>query len=65
MSNLHFQGMVVNGFVNAVISTLERRFDLTSTMTGVIAGSYDIGSMLTVIPITYFGGMVRKSFLKN
>ena len=57
--------MVVNGFVNAVISTLERRFDLTSTMTGVIAGSYDIGSMLTVIPITYFGGMVRKSFLKN
>jgi organic anion transporter 4A len=64
MSNLHFQGMVVNGFVNAVISTLERRFDLTSTMTGVIAGSYDIGSMLTVIPITYFGGMVRKPFLK-
>ena len=54
---LNLQGMVVNGFVNAVISTLERRFDLTSTITGVIAGSYDIGSMLTVIPITYFGGL--------
>ena len=53
--------MVVNGFVNAVISSIERRFDLTSTMTGVIAGSYDIGSMITVIPITYFGGLVGAS----
>lgn len=55
------QGLVVNGFVNAVISSLERRFDLSSTMTGVIAGSYDIGSMVTVIPITYFGGLVGSS----
>ena len=53
--------MVVNGFVNAVISSLERRFDLTSTMTGVIAGSYDIGSMVAVIPITYFGGLAGSS----
>jgi hypothetical protein len=30
-------------------------------MTGVIAGSYDIGSMVTVIPITYFGGLVGAS----
>ena len=48
--------MVINGFVNAVISSLEQRFGLKSTETGVIAGSYDIGSMLSVIPITYFGG---------
>ena len=59
--NLNFQGMVVNGFVNAVISSLERRFDLSSTMTGVIAGSYDIGSLLTVIPITHFGGLAGAS----
>jgi hypothetical protein len=30
-------------------------------MTGVIAGSYDIGSMVTVIPITYFGGLAGSS----
>ena len=55
------QGMVINGFVNAVISSLEQRFGLKSTETGVIAGSYDIGSMLSVIPITYFGGRVGAS----
>ena len=55
------QGMVINGFVNAVISSLEQRFGLKSTETGVIAGSYDIGSMLSVIPITYFGGRLGAS----
>ena len=55
------QGMVINGFVNVVISTLERRFGLRSTETGVIAGSYDIGSMLSVIPISYFGGRIGTS----
>jgi organic anion transporter 4A len=53
--------MVVNGFVNVVISTLERRFGLLSTQTGIIAGSYDIGSMISVIPITYFGARVGSS----
>ena len=47
--------MVINGFVNVVLTTLERRFGLLSTETGVIAGSYDIGSMLSIIPIAYFG----------
>ena len=55
------QGMVINGFVNVVISTLERRFDLQSAQTGLIAGSYDIGSMLAVIPISYFGGRLGAS----
>ena len=55
------QGMVINGFVNVVISTLEKRFDLQSAQTGLIAGSYDIGSMLAVIPISYFGGRLGAS----
>ena len=55
------QGMVINGFVNVGLSTLERRFGLQSTDTGVIAGSYDIGSMLSIIPIAYFGGRVGTS----
>ena len=53
---------MINGFVNAVISSLEQRFGLKSTETGVIAGSYDIGSMLSVIPITYFGGKFCSTF---
>jgi len=55
------QGMLVNGFVNVVITTLERRFDLRSAESGFIASSYDVGSLLAVIPISYFGGLVGAS----
>ena len=53
--------MLVNGFVNVVITTLERRFDLTSAESGLIASSYDIGSVLSVVPISYFGGLIGAS----
>ena len=53
--------MAINGFVNVIITTLERRFGLSSTETGVIAGSYDIGSMISVIPISYFGAKLGTS----
>ena len=53
--------MLVNGFVNVAISTLERRFDLKSTQSGFIASSYDMGSLLAVIPISYFGGLAGAS----
>ena len=47
------QGMI---FTNVVISSIERRFGLHSTQSGIIAGSYDFGSLLAVIPVTYYGG---------
>ena len=53
--------MVINGIVNVGISSLERRFGLQSTQSGIIAGSYDVGSMLAVIPISYFGGRLGSS----
>lgn len=52
--------MVVNGFVNVVISNIERRYDLSSTESGTIASCYDIASVLCLIPISYFGGLGRK-----
>ncbi|XP_050680474.1 solute carrier organic anion transporter family member 4A1 isoform X2 [Leptidea sinapis] len=50
------QGMVVNGFVNVVITTIERRFGLRSMQTGVIAGGYDMASFACLVPVTYLGG---------
>ena len=47
------QGMI---FTNVVISSIERRFGYDSTQSGIIAGSYDMGSLIAVIPVTYFGG---------
>ncbi|XP_071114005.1 solute carrier organic anion transporter family member 4A1-like [Haliotis cracherodii] len=51
------QGMVVNGFVNVVISNIERRFEISSTQSGTIASCYDIASVLCLIPVSYFGGL--------
>ncbi|XP_032677729.1 solute carrier organic anion transporter family member 4A1 isoform X1 [Odontomachus brunneus] len=55
------QGMVVNGFVNVVITTIERRFGLKSSETGLIAGGYDIASFLLLVPVSYLGGRSKAS----
>jgi organic anion transporter 4A len=57
MQNVLFiAGMVVNGFVNVVITTIERRFGLRSSQSGLVAGGYDIASFACLIPVTYLGG---------
>ncbi|XP_055710573.1 solute carrier organic anion transporter family member 4A1 [Phlebotomus papatasi] len=55
------QGLVVNGFINVVITTIERRFGLKSSQTGLVASGYDIASFLCLVPVTYFGGRAGAS----
>jgi len=52
---LPFLGMVVNGFVNVVITTIERRYGLRSSESGLVAGGYDVASFICLIPISYYG----------
>ena len=56
-----FSGLVVNGFINVVITTIERRFGLRSAQTGLVASGYDIASFLCLVPVTYFGGRLGAS----
>lgn len=51
----------MNGFVNVVITTIEKRFGLKSFQTGLIAGGYDIASFLCLIPVAYLGGRKKAS----
>jgi len=55
-----FQSMVVNGFVGATISTLERRFGLASGQTAWIAASYDIAGVPALLVIGYLGLTLRR-----
>ena len=48
------QGLIINGFINVGISTLEKRFDLPSSRTGLIASSYDITTASIVVFVSYF-----------
>ncbi|GIY86086.1 solute carrier organic anion transporter family member 4A1 [Caerostris extrusa] len=54
------QGLIVNGFINVVITTIEKRYQLRSTESGLIAGGYDIASFLCLIPVSYLGGSRSK-----
>ncbi|XP_040186393.1 solute carrier organic anion transporter family member 4A1 [Rana temporaria] len=54
------QGMVVNGFINTVITSIERRFDLHSYHSGLIASSYDIAACVCLTFVSYFGGNGHK-----
>ncbi|KAE8635702.1 hypothetical protein XENTR_v10002710 [Xenopus tropicalis] len=49
------QGTAVNGLVNVVISTIEKRFDLNSSLTGLIAASYDIAFCLLSLFVSFYG----------
>lgn len=56
-----FLGLLVNGCINVVITTIERRFGLRSSQTGLVASGYDIASFLCLVPVTYFGGRASAS----
>ncbi|XP_053788801.1 solute carrier organic anion transporter family member 4C1 isoform X2 [Vidua chalybeata] len=49
------QGIVVNGLINISISTIEKRYELNSSLTGLISASYDIAFCLLSLFVSYFG----------
>ncbi|XP_055995112.1 solute carrier organic anion transporter family member 4C1 [Sorex fumeus] len=49
------QGIVVNGLVNISISTIEKRYELKSSLTGLISSSYDISFCLLSLFVSFFG----------
>lgn len=44
-----------------MITTIERRFGLRSSQTGLVASGYDIASFVCLVPVTYFGGRKNAS----
>nr|XP_057941603.1 solute carrier organic anion transporter family member 4A1 [Doryrhamphus excisus]XP_057941604.1 solute carrier organic anion transporter family member 4A1 [Doryrhamphus excisus]XP_057941605.1 solute carrier organic anion transporter family member 4A1 [Doryrhamphus excisus] len=54
------QGMIINGFINTVVTSIERRFDLRSYQTGLIVSSYDIAACVCLAFVSYFGGTGHK-----
>ncbi|XP_049611579.1 solute carrier organic anion transporter family member 4A1 isoform X2 [Syngnathus scovelli] len=54
------QGMIINGFINTVVTTIERRFDLQSYQAGLIASTYDIAACICLAFVSYFGGTGHK-----
>ena len=51
-----FQGFCTTGVVKVITTTIERRFGFSSTQTGLVNSAFDIGTLLLMIPVTYYGG---------
>lgn len=49
------QQALSSGYINSVITTIEKRFDIPSSYSGMIASSYEIGNVITVIFVSYLG----------
>lgn len=54
------QGFIVNGVINAVITNLERRFELPSSKAGLIASSNDFLALFLVLLISFYGSERNK-----
>uniref|UniRef100_A0A8C6U2K4 Solute carrier organic anion transporter family member n=1 Tax=Neogobius melanostomus TaxID=47308 RepID=A0A8C6U2K4_9GOBI len=57
------QGFLINGLVNTVVTSIERRFDLSSSQTGLIVSSFDIASCVCLPFVSYFGNRHKPRWL--
>lgn len=49
------QQALSSGYFNSVITTMEKRFDISSQMSGAIVSTFEVGNLATIIFVSYFG----------
>ncbi|XP_077990231.1 solute carrier organic anion transporter family member 4C1-like [Glandiceps talaboti] len=54
------QGMVISGLVPTSLSSIEKRFELSSTSTGLIVAAYDVAVASVVLFVSYYGDYGNK-----
>ncbi|KAJ6223786.1 hypothetical protein RDWZM_002331 [Blomia tropicalis] len=49
------QQALSSGYFNSVITTIEKRFDFSSQMSGAIVSTFELGNLATIIFVSYYG----------
>ncbi|XP_077990203.1 solute carrier organic anion transporter family member 3A1-like isoform X2 [Glandiceps talaboti] len=44
------------GFMASMLTTIERRFDLFTTEVGILASMYEVGSLIAIVVVSFWGG---------
>lgn len=58
--SLFFHFVLTSVFQVSVLTTLERRFNLQSADVGVIASSFEIGNLVLILFVSYFGAKAHR-----
>lgn len=60
LSFAYFAKALSGSYLKSTITQLERRFDIPSYLIGVIDGSFEIGNLLVIAFVSYFGAKLHR-----
>ncbi|XP_030630784.1 solute carrier organic anion transporter family member 1C1 [Chanos chanos] len=60
LSFTYFAKALSGSYMKSTITQLERRFDIPSYLIGVIDGSFEIGNLLVIAFVSYFGAKLHR-----
>uniref|UniRef100_A0A8C5RCS3 Solute carrier organic anion transporter family member 1C1 n=1 Tax=Laticauda laticaudata TaxID=8630 RepID=A0A8C5RCS3_LATLA len=57
---VYFAKTLSGSYLKSIITQIERRFDISSSLVGLIVGSFEIGNFLIIILLSYFGAKLHR-----
>ncbi|XP_063164109.1 solute carrier organic anion transporter family member 1C1-like isoform X2 [Candoia aspera] len=60
LSFVYFAKTLSGSYLKSTITQIERRFDIPSSLVGLIDGSFEIGNLLIIILVSYFGAKLHR-----
>ncbi|XP_006912729.1 solute carrier organic anion transporter family member 1C1 isoform X2 [Pteropus alecto] len=60
LSFVYFAKALAEGYLKSTITQIERRFEIPSSLVGVIDGSFEIGNLLVITLVSYFGARLHR-----
>uniref|UniRef100_A0A672ZL20 Solute carrier organic anion transporter family member n=1 Tax=Sphaeramia orbicularis TaxID=375764 RepID=A0A672ZL20_9TELE len=60
LSFVYFAKALSGSYMKSTITQLERRFDIPSYLIGIIDGSFEIGNLLVIAFVSYFGAKLHR-----
>uniref|UniRef100_A0A8C2STS9 Solute carrier organic anion transporter family member n=1 Tax=Coturnix japonica TaxID=93934 RepID=A0A8C2STS9_COTJA len=60
LSFVYFAKALSGSYLKSTITQIERRFDIPSSLVGIIDGSFEIGNLLIIVFVSYFGAKLHR-----